>query len=238
MNANTPSFSGEPSDRHAQLIARDGKVTKDALLNVALRHYLETGYEATSLRKITQELGITVPAVYYHFKSKDELLVAAFRRNLEFLQTAHERFSGELSSAERLWIFVHLHTRLQRADEVVGRRPFSASLLLRSLPPAFAAPLNAIMRDIRDRLRNIIAQGIKDKTFSKLDITATAYAIFGMSHQLNSWYQLGGALDMKQLATMYADLALRMVGAEPVKNRSRLQQLASSALTAPTPAAD
>jgi AcrR family transcriptional regulator len=220
----------ESPNKHAQLIARDGKITRDALLKVALRHYLVSGYEATSLRKITQELGITVAAIYYHFASKDELLVAAFRRNLMCLQTAHDLVGVALSSSERLWTFVQLHTRLQRSDDVVGRQLYSASLLRHSLPPTFVEPLSAIMRSIRDRLRNIIAQGIREKSFCKVDVTATAYAIFGMSHQLNTWYRPDGALDLDKLAAIYADFALRLVGAEPVKNRARLQQLTASAL--------
>lgn len=212
------------------LVSRDGRLTKDALLRVALRHYLESGYEATSLRRITQELGITVAAMYYHFGSKDELLVAAFRRNLEYLQTAHDHISAELSARERLWTFVQLHTRLQRSQNATHRQPYSASLLMSSIPAESAKPLATIMRSIRDRLRDIIAQGIRDKSFDKVQPTATAYAIFGMSHQINYWYRPDGAVDINKLSAMYADFALRIVGTEPVRNRTQLQNLATAAL--------
>ena len=216
--------------RHPHLMTRDGKLTRDALLKVALRQYLESGYEATSLRKITEELGITVAATYYYFSSKDELLVEAFRRNLERLRSAHDNVGQSLSDPERLWTFVQLHTRVQRSEDAGRRQRYSASLLVNSLPPAAAEPLAQIMRSVRDRLRNIIAAGIRAKAFEKVNTTATAYAIFGMSHQLNSWYRPGTALDLEKLSTMYADFALRIVGSEPIGNRVQLQKLAQAAL--------
>lgn len=209
---------------------RDGRHTKGALLRVGLRQYKENGYAATSLRKITDELGITVAATYYYFRSKDELLVAAFKHELELLQAAHDNVSAELSLRERLWTFVQLHTTLQRPEHVNRSLPYGASLLVNSISPDSAKPLIEIMRTIRNRLREIIAAGVRDKSFEKVNPTATAYAIFGMSQQINHWYHPGGSLDINQLATMYADFALRIVGAEPIRNRAQLQKLTAAAL--------
>ena len=44
---------------------------------VALELFTEQGYEETSLREIAERLGVTKAALYYHFKSKDEI-VASF----------------------------------------------------------------------------------------------------------------------------------------------------------------
>lgn len=210
------------------LAVRDGQLTKEALMRVGLRLYKRVGYEATSLRMITEELGITVAATYYYFRSKDELLVAAFKRSLENLQMAHDSVSAELSARERLWTFVHLHTRMQRAESVTDRQPYGASQLITSVPADTAAPLIELMRNMRDRLRSIIAAGVRDKSFDKVDPTATTYAIFGMSQQINYWYQPNESLDMNKLSTMYADFALRIVGADPIRNRAQLLSLTAS----------
>jgi AcrR family transcriptional regulator len=137
-------------------VPRGGAYTRDALLSVALKRYQRYGYDATSLRAITHELGFTAAAMYYHFKSKDQLLVAAFRRNLEYLQMAHDNIADTLSSPERLWTFVNIHTRLQRLDETPGPQPYSAALLLHQIPKEDAETLKNIMRAILNRLRNII----------------------------------------------------------------------------------
>lgn len=47
--------------------------TRDNIINTALRLFLQKGYEKTSLNHIAREVGITKPAIYHHFKNKDQL---------------------------------------------------------------------------------------------------------------------------------------------------------------------
>ena len=55
--------------------------TVDAILDVSLRLFLEKGYEHTSIQDIVNNLGgLTKGAVYHHFKSKEEILMAAADR--------------------------------------------------------------------------------------------------------------------------------------------------------------
>jgi AcrR family transcriptional regulator len=48
--------------------------TRSRIKEVALELFLEQGYEGTSLREIAERLGVTKAALYYHFKSKDEIV--------------------------------------------------------------------------------------------------------------------------------------------------------------------
>jgi len=50
-------------ERHARTDPRDGP-----------RSLIEQGYEKTSLREIAERIGVTKPAIYYHFSSKEEIL--------------------------------------------------------------------------------------------------------------------------------------------------------------------
>jgi AcrR family transcriptional regulator len=50
--------------------------TRDRILDVARDLFTEQGYEATSLREIADRLGFTKAALYYHFQSKEELMLA------------------------------------------------------------------------------------------------------------------------------------------------------------------
>lgn len=51
--------------------------TRSRIKEIALELFTEQGYEKTSLREIAERLGVTKAALYYHFKSKDEI-VASF----------------------------------------------------------------------------------------------------------------------------------------------------------------
>jgi AcrR family transcriptional regulator len=50
--------------------------TREQLQSVALELFTERGYDSTSLREIADRLGITKAAVYYHFRSKGEIVAS------------------------------------------------------------------------------------------------------------------------------------------------------------------
>jgi AcrR family transcriptional regulator len=57
--------------------APDGEAapdTRERIQQVALELFTENGYEATSLREIAEHLGVTKAALYYHFKTKEEIV--------------------------------------------------------------------------------------------------------------------------------------------------------------------
>jgi AcrR family transcriptional regulator len=48
--------------------------TRTRIQQVALELFTERGYEATSLREIAAHIGVTKAALYYHFKTKDDII--------------------------------------------------------------------------------------------------------------------------------------------------------------------
>ncbi|MFC8847506.1 MULTISPECIES: TetR/AcrR family transcriptional regulator [unclassified Micromonospora] len=53
---------------------RESTGTRERIKAVALELFTEQGYEKTSLREIAERLDVTKAALYYHFKSKDEIV--------------------------------------------------------------------------------------------------------------------------------------------------------------------
>jgi AcrR family transcriptional regulator len=51
-----------------------GGGTRARIQEVALQLFAENGYEKTSLREIAERLGVTKAALYYHFKSKEDIV--------------------------------------------------------------------------------------------------------------------------------------------------------------------
>ncbi|MEW1696668.1 TetR/AcrR family transcriptional regulator [Streptomyces sp. NPDC093249] len=52
--------------------------TRQRIQDVALDLFAEQGYEKTSLREIAERLDVTKAALYYHFKTKEDILVGIF----------------------------------------------------------------------------------------------------------------------------------------------------------------
>ncbi len=67
--------------------------TRQAILDAAVRIGLEEGFDALSIRKITDELGYSAGIVYHYFKDKQEIL-----------DTIHNEISLELYEAVRAHI--------------------------------------------------------------------------------------------------------------------------------------
>jgi len=60
--------------------------TRERIQAIALELFAEQGYEKTSLREIAERLGLTKAALYYHFKSKEDIVrsfVEDYRAELE-----------------------------------------------------------------------------------------------------------------------------------------------------------
>lgn len=56
-----------------------GTATRAQILDDALELFRANGFGRTSLREIADKVGISKPALYYHFDSKDDLLVELVR---------------------------------------------------------------------------------------------------------------------------------------------------------------
>jgi len=61
-------------------MARDGKPTRDKILNESTALVLENGFAGTSIDQILEKTGITKGAFFYHFKTKNALAKALIEK--------------------------------------------------------------------------------------------------------------------------------------------------------------
>jgi AcrR family transcriptional regulator len=52
--------------------------TRERIQQVALDLFVEQGYEKTSLREIAEKLDVTKAALYYHFRTKEDIITGLF----------------------------------------------------------------------------------------------------------------------------------------------------------------
>ncbi len=87
--------------------------TRNRILQAAERLFAEKGVENATLKMVTQEAGVNLAAVNYHFGSKDELIAELFvtrslatnRERLNELRLAEETGGGRatLTSSFAPW---------------------------------------------------------------------------------------------------------------------------------------
>ena len=74
--------------------AEGEKNTRERILDIALDLFTEQGYDKTSLREIAERLGFSKAAVYYHFASKGDILLALHYR-------LHDQFGTSLDDLDQ-----------------------------------------------------------------------------------------------------------------------------------------
>ncbi|MFD7899883.1 TetR/AcrR family transcriptional regulator [Streptomyces sp. NPDC059568] len=97
--------------------------TRQRIQDIALELFAEQGYEKTSLREIAERLDVTKAALYYHFKTKEDILISLFQdltrpidelitwgrsrpHTLETKQEILRRYSEALTEATPLFRFM------------------------------------------------------------------------------------------------------------------------------------
>jgi AcrR family transcriptional regulator len=161
------------------------KDTRERILDAALDLFIEQGFDGTSLRQIAEQLGVTKAALYYHFESKDDILLALHMRLHEFGKNAISRFGeepvtlarwGELLNelldqmlSQRM-IFL-MHERNQAALERLHRREHDAEH--EDIQNQFRVVLADERVPLRDRVRMAASFGA---VFSGLFLSGEAFS--------------------------------------------------------------
>ncbi len=91
-----PALGASPLSR------RSPTTTRLAIQATALDLFLRQGYDVTTLEQIATRLGLTRPAILYHFHHKEELLHSVVEPALVAVERALEPFQGAGSSCKEL----------------------------------------------------------------------------------------------------------------------------------------
>src|SRR5213595_1448153 len=122
--------------------------TRQRIQDVTLERIAEQGYEKTSLREISERLGVTKAALYYHFKTKEDIVVSLFTDLMRPIDDVIAWAAEQPSTLE-----VKL--------EILGH--YSDAL-------AHAAPLFRFMQENQATMRELsIGENFKERMTSLLD---------------------------------------------------------------------
>jgi len=103
---------------------------RQQLLDVAARLFRERGFHVTSMRDIAHEVGMLSGSIYYHFPSKEELLLAVYEEGLRHIA---EEVDAAVAQQDTPWeqleagCTAHLEALLELSDYT--------QVMIRVLPP-------------------------------------------------------------------------------------------------------
>ena len=160
------------------------KDTRERILDAALDLFIEQGFDGTSLREIAEQLGVTKAALYYHFESKDDILMALHLRLHEFGRDALtqmgdepvtlelwgsllEEILGQMMSQRKIFL---MHERNQAALEKLHRHDHEAEH--EDIQNQFRRVLNDTRVPMADRVKMAAAVGV---VFSSLFLSGDSF---------------------------------------------------------------
>ena len=187
----------------------------DEILQTAADLFLRYGYEGTSLAAIGDQLGMTAAAIYYHFRSKEDVLYTYIERALRELITRSEiALEGVSSPEERLEAFTVtlVAFQLEPLERLSGSSvTYGISQLIDGLGTANRRKMAKLLWQYIDTLREIIREGIEQGAFRKVDVTASAFAVIAMADLAGLWFRSGGELRAADVAALYGSHAVHML---------------------------
>lgn len=194
----------------------DEAVGRDNVLRTALQLFLQHGYAGTSMKAIAQELGISAPALYWYFPSKEEIFASVLEKALADFWSAVRDALTEEDPVVRLGQLVRAHVvwQLQQSD-VARAFDVNAGMrhLVRELPEERAKGIISIEREYVTELRGILEEGRRRGLFDFDDAKVAAFAITTMCEYVHTWFNPAREMTVQDVAARYEQLALAMVGA-------------------------
>lgn len=180
------------------------------ILTAALDAFYENGFHGTSVRDLAARVGVTVPALYYHHRNKEAILVALLDLGTQgFLDRARAALDDAGDDPATRLSFV-----VESIVLGVARQPRLSALEseIRYLSAQDRERISAVRAELEGLVHAVIADGRDRGEFVVDDVAEATRAILGMCQWVAHWYRPDGAATPEDLASRYARIALSVVG--------------------------
>jgi TetR/AcrR family transcriptional regulator, fatty acid metabolism regulator protein len=81
--------------------------TKEKIYQVALKLFIEKGFENVSITDITQHVGTAKGTFYTHFKSKDQIIVDHYKKIDDHYEVTYQNLTNIESNFEKIMIILN-----------------------------------------------------------------------------------------------------------------------------------
>lgn len=179
----------------------------DLLLDAAASHFAAKGYRETTIREISNAIGMLPGSVYYHFPSKHELLLAVYeegvRRMLERVQDASGGASDDPWQRVEATLVAHLDAILDQSDY---------ARVLISVRPDQVPEVSKELRALRDRYEAHLRAQIEALPLPRgTDRHLLRLMLIGAANWAQTWYRPGGQTP-GQIAKAFVDFLRKPLG--------------------------
>jgi TetR/AcrR family transcriptional regulator len=152
---------------------------RQRLLRAATRLFASRGYAATSIREIVEAAGVTKPAVYYHFESKEGLyraILGDVQARIEEL-LASERSSADPVGARVQRLFLRVWALFEREKDAVR---FINAVFWGPRQGAPPTDFTLLQKAFNSSLERLVQDGISSGELRRADPADAARALLAL----------------------------------------------------------
>jgi AcrR family transcriptional regulator len=204
-----------PWGKHLPAREEQYELKRRAALEAAANAFNARCFYKTSLDDIAAELSVTKAALYYYFKSKDEILFECHSQAIQAM-TSLPALSSDLTGLAKVEAFVRGYVEMivqsfGRCLVLTGLQP---------LEPGNAEKCRAGRRQVNDMLVAMIETGVKDGTIAPCDPHLTANFIFGSLNWIAQWHRPDGRESLAAIADQAAAFLMNAIAAPRPSGRT------------------
>ncbi|MBN6190459.1 TetR family transcriptional regulator [Aneurinibacillus sp. BA2021] len=183
---------------------------QQGILDVAVAAFNEHGYDATSIGKLAERLGLSKSAIYHHFASKDDILDRALDAALSGLEAVVDDPQPLTDGGRAPDAVARLEHVLRGAVHVLVSQLPAVTLLLRVRGNTDVERRALTRRRAFDRrITALVGEAQAEGSLrSDIDAAVVARLTFGMINSIVEWYRPGGREGADRLADDVVAIAL------------------------------
>lgn len=195
--------------------ARGGGPRRDLMesqiMEEATRLFADRGFAGTSLQDIADATGLTRPALYHYFGSKEDLL----SRLVSELTVGPADELGEIRARAGETATGRLRAMAFAVALRQASQPARFRVLVRSeaeLPAALSKVYDQGRRRVLKEFSSVIEEGVRQGEFRPVDPRIAALGVIGLCNWVAWWHHPGDQRADESVAGALADMAVASVG--------------------------
>ncbi|MFK3937516.1 TetR/AcrR family transcriptional regulator [Alkalihalobacillus sp. NPDC078783] len=190
---------------------RDKEQTYKQIIETAFSMFSEKGFDQTSMAHIAAEVGITKPAVYYYFKSKDDLIKALFDIIAKEIQSITYADLNEMNDT-------NLHTMLYTIGEkaislqehnLQFNQLFNQYILLASRDSYYSEKIKDIQQEFFNAFYNLFKHAVKVNAINDENILIKSQLLALVFDNITNYILTDTKLEFEQVWREAVDNTLR-----------------------------
>ena len=188
-----------------------GERTRERIRTAALASFRENGYDATTIRKIADELGMSVGATNYHFPSKNHLIQQLYLD----VQHAHRAAAERLLKTETRLVDRLAIVYATGIDQLTPYHAHAGEFLSAAVSPRSPInPLSAESADSLEVVEGLFAQAVEGATPSGLpdDIRALLPRALVLAHLLLALFWVYDTSENQRRTRTLLERGLKLLG--------------------------